>query len=370
MAGKRQTPCIRPPARACCTRATPSGAMGFAMKKPQKRSGWRCTASATESSSPGILAMSAAFATLYSSSSCFQAAARSSQEGGMCQSRIRPISSISSGGWPLSAASDAKNAGEKKWTCASQTWKSPHGVCIGFVPVHEAGRQGHLGDAGHIVDAQLLHEHLAVTAHRLETQVEEHRDVLAGLAFGHQAQHLQFAGRKSVQGGLAAGGPQIAALDAGQQAVRPLRAEVRPAAGHGPESVDQIRRGGPLEHEGARARADGAHHRILIVVYGEDDYAGLRRVAQDLNGGFDAVQTRQADIHDHQVGTLLLAELHRLSAAFGLADDAEFGGALQNRAEAVAHHLVIVHQQNIVCHRYLNRSSGPDAPARLRGALW
>src|ERR1039458_10558913 len=26
MAGNRQTPCIRPPARACCTRATPSGA--------------------------------------------------------------------------------------------------------------------------------------------------------------------------------------------------------------------------------------------------------------------------------------------------------------------------------------------------------
>src|ERR1019366_891901 len=170
MAGNRQTPCIRPPARACCTRAMPSGAMGLAMKKPQKRSGWRRTAAATESSSPGTLAMSAAFATLYSSSSCIQAAARSSQEAGMRQSRIRPISCTSCGGWPC-AASDAKNAGEKKWTCASHTWKSPHGVCIGFVPVHDAGRQGHLGDAGHIVDAQLLHEHLAVAAHRLQTEV-------------------------------------------------------------------------------------------------------------------------------------------------------------------------------------------------------
>ena len=48
-------------------------------------------------------------------------------------------------------------------------------------------------------------------------------------------------------------------------------------------------------------------------------------MAQDLNGGLDSVQTRQTDIHHHQVGTRLLAELHRLGAAVRLADDAEFG---------------------------------------------
>src|ERR1700691_447233 len=222
MAGNRQTPCSRPPAKASCTRSTPPEAIGLTMKKPQKRSGCRRTAADTESSSPGTLAMSAAFATLYSSRFRFQAAARSSQLAGMRHSNLRPSSSTSIGPtapWLLSPASRAKKAGEKKCTCASQTRKSPHGVCIGIVPVHQTGRQSNLVYAGHIVAAQLLHKHLPVTAHRLQTQVEQHRDILAGLAFGHQPQHLQFARREGVQRRLTAGGPQIAGLDAGQQAV-------------------------------------------------------------------------------------------------------------------------------------------------------
>src|SRR5580698_9233710 len=97
-------------------------------------------------------------------------------------------------------------------------------------------------------------------------------------------------------------------------------------------------------------------------------------MAQDLNGGLNSVQTRQTDIHHHQIRTRLLAELHRLGAAARLADHAEFGATLQNGTEAVPHHFVIVDQQNIVCHTYLNRSGRPlpqvrGLVTRARGSI-
>src|SRR5690242_17880810 len=84
---------------------------------------------------------------------------------------------ISSAGLPACAASDSKKRREKKCTCASETAHSPHGVCIGFVEVREAGSQRELRQPGHVVHAELFHHGLPVAAHGLQAQIEHHRDV-------------------------------------------------------------------------------------------------------------------------------------------------------------------------------------------------
>ena len=82
------------------------------MKKPTKRDGWRSTATATESASPGRLAISAARDTPFLSSSATQRSASASVDTGSSN----PIPATAS----FVAPSAAKKPGEKKWMCASQ----------------------------------------------------------------------------------------------------------------------------------------------------------------------------------------------------------------------------------------------------------
>src|ERR1019366_7237483 len=119
---------------------------------------------------------------------------------------------------PDSPASASKKRREKKWMCASETAISPHGVCIVLIPVSQAGGERELRQPGDVIDAELLHHGFAVAADGLQAEVEQNRDVLAGFALGHQAQHLQLARRKGFER-AAVVGIQIAALNSGQQTV-------------------------------------------------------------------------------------------------------------------------------------------------------
>ena len=102
-----------------------------------------------------------------------------------------------------------------------------------------AGRESELGEAGNVVDAQLLHHSLAVAANGLQAEIEQNGDILAGLALGDKAKDLELAGRERFERAAIAGF-EIAALDADQQAVGDLGAEVGPAAGDGAEGVQQL----------------------------------------------------------------------------------------------------------------------------------
>src|SRR5258707_1083836 len=112
-------------------------------------------------------------------------------------------SSVSPG---FCAPKSSKKWCEKKCTWASATSRGPQGDCramrwsvtgslmgadsalIGRQRV-KAARQRDLCQARHIIDAQLLHHGLAVTADGLFAKVEEVGDFLTGLALGHHAQH-------------------------------------------------------------------------------------------------------------------------------------------------------------------------------------
>src|SRR4051812_5711387 len=106
-----------------CARAGASVADGSSMKNPTKRVGWCATASATDSSSPGTLAISAARATSRVSSSLTHRSARASGSPGTSHSSS-PQRSASDCDRPRWADSVAKNLGEKKWQWASLTMRN------------------------------------------------------------------------------------------------------------------------------------------------------------------------------------------------------------------------------------------------------
>ena len=104
----------------------------------------------------------------------------------------------------------------------------------------DARRECQLSQSGDVVHAELLHHRLTIASNGLQTQIEHHRDLFAGLAFGHQSQHLQLARRKLVERGRHGLRFQIAALDSMQQPVGNLRAQIRSALGDRSKRFQQV----------------------------------------------------------------------------------------------------------------------------------
>ncbi len=157
-------------------------------------------------------------------------------------------------------------------------------------------------------------------------------------------------GRKQIEGRVRLPRFQIAFLDARKQTVGNLRAQIDSSARHHAQGFQQIHVRGALQNEGARAGANGAHHRVFVVVHREDNDLAFAVKAQDFLRGFDAVQSRQADIHQHQMRAKALGELHRVGAVLRFADDAKFVAAAQDRLNAVAHDLMIIHEEDVERH--------------------
>src|SRR5207247_7356840 len=152
------------------TRSTAISSSGLHMKNPKNRLGQAASAVSTDASSPGMLAISAARTTPCPSSSDAQARASSAGSSG---GRTQPVApAISSALLPPCDPNAAKNLREKKCTCASDTAKSPHGVCIGSVPVRDARSQRQLRQPRRVVHGHLLPHGLAVTAYGLPAQIQ------------------------------------------------------------------------------------------------------------------------------------------------------------------------------------------------------
>src|SRR5262249_27492640 len=157
---------------------------GLTIAYAWKRPGQALVAESTEFSSPGILAMSAACATPCRSSSPTQVWANSM--GSSAGRRHPSMAPTSSRLLEACAARAWKNRREKKCVWASETARSPQRVCIRFVQLGDPGGHRELREAGHVVHPQFLHHGLAITAHRLQSKLQQDRDLLAGLAFVHE----------------------------------------------------------------------------------------------------------------------------------------------------------------------------------------
>src|ERR1700685_4216400 len=135
-----------------------------------------------------------------------------------------------------------------------------------------------------------------------------------------------------------------------QQPIGNLRAQVRAALGYRAESVQEIVVGSFFQYKGAGTRANGADHGMLVIVHGKNDDLRLGAMAQDFGGGFDAVQTGQADVHQDDVWPFLAAHLYGFGAVFGLAKHHELITVTQDGLNAVSHDFVIVNQEHLRRH--------------------
>ncbi len=84
-------------------------------------------------------------------------------------------------------------------------------------------------------------------------------------------------------------------------------------------------------------------------MHAQGDHAGVRRGRRQAARGFDAVQLRHGDVHDHDVGLQAFGQFHGFAAVAGLADDLHVGLRAQDHFEALAHHGVIVSEQDANC---------------------
>src|SRR5579863_5912206 len=334
-------------------------ARGFTMAYAKKRSGWARTAAATDASLPGALPIRAArFTPWRSNSRAHVSASFSGSGGGNCQSNWPRIpSSVSPG---FCAARISKKRCEKKWTCASATTRGPHGDCLAMSSLMagaiaarqlgEAGGKRELRKPGDVIDAQLLHHGLAVAAHGLLAQVQQNGDFLAGFALGHHAQHLHFARGKRFQRSGCVFGFQVALLDAVQQTVGDLRAQISAAARHHAQGFEQVRFRHFLQNEAPRAGAHRAHHRVFVVIHRKDHDLASGMMAQNFRGGLDAAQPGEANVHQHQVGLMQFYKLQRAGASLRFPHHAKFRVASQDGLDAVPHDLVVIHQKYVEGH--------------------
>src|SRR6476646_7600430 len=124
MAGKRHTQRSDNSPNARVARSAASGAAAFSAKNPTNLAGWRLTAAATDSSSPGMLPISAARETWLRSSSAIHRSASDSVGPGASIASSVATSEPDTGRVPLtfSLPSASKNRFERKWQWPSLTF--------------------------------------------------------------------------------------------------------------------------------------------------------------------------------------------------------------------------------------------------------
>jgi hypothetical protein len=65
-------------------------------------------------------------------------------------------------------------------------------------------------------------------------------------------------------------------------------------------------------------------------------------MSQDFGGGLDAVEPRQANIHQHQIWAMLFDEQNGAGAIVGFSHHAKFRAAVEDCADAISHDLVVI----------------------------
>jgi hypothetical protein len=82
---------------------------------------------------------------------------------------------------------------------------------------------------------------------------------------------------------------------------------------------------------------------VVEIERGQDQDARAVGVGRcQLPSGLDAVHARHPDVHQHDVRLQPAADPHGLRAVGGLAEYVEAGLAGEQRGEPVAHHLLVV----------------------------
>src|SRR5690606_4345351 len=83
---------------------------------------------------------------------------------------------------------------------------------------------------------------------------------------------------------------------------------------------------------------------LVCIEGGEYDDARVLETGhrEDLTGGVETIQLRHTDVHQHDVRPCALHEVHRFAAVRSASDDLDVGLGVQQRAESLTHHGLII----------------------------
>jgi hypothetical protein len=161
-------------------------------------------------------------------------------------------------------------------------------------------------------------------------------------AAGHQVEHVALAGGQlRKRAGTGRGTPEHP-----EDPCRNPRPEDRLTRHHGSEGPFDLLLGRTLEQVSAGAGLHGAEHDVVVLGHRQHQHGRVRTCPNDPPGGFDAVDLRHHHVHDHRVRPMQLHLPDRLRAVRRLPDDGEPVERLEERAQAAAHHRVIVDQHD------------------------
>jgi hypothetical protein len=120
------------------------------------------------------------------------------------------------------------------------------------------------------------------------------------------------------------------------------RREERAARGHGTDGFHHLSRGLRLVDECASARLDRSEARSVAVLSGEEDELRLRPHLTDADASIGPGAVGEPEVDQDDVGLELLRALNRGDHRGRLADDSHVGLVVEQRREAVRHHLVVL----------------------------
>src|ERR1039458_8845509 len=204
------------------------------------------------------------------------------------------------------------------------------------------GVQDHFRDAAEV---EFLHELSAVRLDRVDAQVEQVGDLLAGFALSHQLQDFALAGRKQFVGIFAARALQPAHVVL-QQYLADRGTEERLPGSGGADGARQVGFGRVLKQVGLGSRFQCPEHVPFVGVHTEHDHLRIRQRRANLVGRLDAIQARHADIHHYHVRFQFPGHGHSFTPVAGFSDDGEVGFGIHHHAQTRANQRVVVGKQH------------------------
>ena len=124
---------------------------------------------------------------------------------------------------------------------------------------------------------------------------------------------------------------------------------------------NQVLVGVGLQDVPTRAGLQHVACKFFRTMHRQHQHFGVGRVFEDLPGGIEAVQLRQAQIHHDDVGPKSPALFDRVAPCRGLAADFPAFLAFKERADASPHDRVIVNDEDAQGHQPASFTSGTRA---------
>ena len=124
------------------------------------------------------------------------------------------------------------------------------------------------------------------------------------------------------------------------------RAEKRVSLLHFPNRPAHVMRGGLFEQKSHRAGFGRALHIRVITVRGENEHFGGGEGFEHLAGGFQTIEQRHGDVHQHHGGAKFLGQGDRLAAVLRFADHFKVVFQFEHLAETLAHDRMVFGQQD------------------------